>query len=105
MQAPRQAPAQGAFPASLYEHLLDFGDLDLMCAGVAEHAWQLRYMDVHMRSTAHVADRLADADRLSCTAMRRTSFSLLRYGPTLVLSVRQLASTPGRYSPPSLLDA
>ncbi|KAK9810822.1 hypothetical protein WJX73_010031 [Symbiochloris irregularis] len=80
----------------LYDHLLDFGDLDLMCQGVLEHAYHLRYMDVHMHMSALMADRLADADMLSCTAMRRSSFTLLKYGPAMVLNVRRLVSTPGR---------
>ena len=29
----------------LYGHMLDFGDMDLMCSGVQEHAWYKRVPD------------------------------------------------------------
>lgn len=47
-----------------------------MTSGVHEHAWHLHYMDVHMRATALMAERLQDVDRLSAGGMRRHGLPL-----------------------------
>ena len=80
----------------LYGHLLDFGDMDLLTSGVHEHAWGLRYMDVHMATSALVADRLRDADCLASAGFRRADFGMIRYAPALVLNVRRLVSGTDR---------
>ena len=76
----------------LYGHLLDFGEADLLASGVQEHAWGLRYMDVHLTTTSLVADRLQDCDRMLHAAMRKPDYSLLKYSPAAVLSVQKLVS-------------
>lgn len=76
----------------LYNIMLDFGDANLLCNGIFEHAWDLRSMDVHLQSTALVAERLRDADCLAAAGFRLTDFGLAKFAPSLLLQVRRLVS-------------
>ncbi len=66
-------------------------DIGMWCRG-------LRYMDVHMRNTSLVADRLRDADALANTGFRKADFGLVKYSPALVLNVRRLVTGPERWA-------
>ena len=80
--------------------LQDFGDGELVMAGLHENVYRARYMDTQLRRTAAIADLLGDGDRIAATTHRRGDWALVKYQPACALLVRSLAAGPDRWACP-----
>ncbi len=89
------AAAQAEFDR-LYGSLADFGDHELVLAGLHENFAAARYLDTHMARTAAILDQLSQVDRLLHRVHRRAEFAALRYVPAHALAVRGIVAGPQR---------
>ncbi|BDA40633.1 Chromosome transmission fidelity protein 18 homolog [Coccomyxa sp. Obi] len=80
----------------LYNALADFGDSQLVLAGLQENFPHARYLDTHMARTAAITDHLADGDRLLRAVHRRSDFAALKFAPAHILAVRTIVAGPQR---------
>ena len=80
--------------------LQDFGDSELVMAGLHENVYRARYMDTQLRRTAAIADLLGDSDRFAATTHRRGEWALVKYQPACALLVCSLAAGPDRWACP-----
>ena len=80
----------------LYSALGDFGDHQLVLAGLQENFPAARYLDSHMARTAAVANALAEGDRLLRAVHRRSDFAALKFAPAHALAVRAIVAGPQR---------
>ncbi|CAL8467057.1 g6593 [Coccomyxa elongata] len=90
------ARTSGGSCERLYNALADFGDHQLVLAGLQENFPHARYLDTHMARTAAVADHLADGDRLLRAVHRRSDFAALKFAPAHILAVRMIVVGPQR---------
>eukprot|EP00891_Asterochloris_glomerata_P002587 jgi/Astpho2/2587/Aster-04292 len=76
--------------------LQDFGDSELVMAGLHENVYRTRYMDTQLRRTAAIADLLGASDRFAAMTHRRGEWALVKYQPACALLLRSLAAGPDR---------
>jgi hypothetical protein len=93
---PQSSSRAGGGFERLYSALGDFGDHQLVLAGLQENFPAARYLDSHMARTAAVADALADGDRLLRAVHRRSDFAALKFAPAHALAVRAIVAGPQR---------
>jgi hypothetical protein len=72
--------------------LQDYGDPELMLAGVHENLPLLSYMDAGLRVTCAIADRLAESDMLLRRARRSSDFGLMVRAGGLLLEMSAATS-------------
>jgi len=80
----------------LYNMLLDFGDSELVLAGVHESLPGLRFFDIGLQRTTQVLSNLEDADTIMRCCQRSGDFSLLKYLPAPTLQVSSIVAGPER---------
>jgi hypothetical protein len=85
-----------ALEVARYDAVSDFGDTELVMAGLHENFHAARYLDTHMARTAAVLEHLAQADALGARAGRRSDYSLLKFAPAHALSIRAIVAGPSR---------
>ena len=85
-----------ALDVARYDAVSDFGDTELVIAGLHENFHAARYLDTHMARTAAVLEHLAQADALGARAGRRSDYSLLKFAPAHALSIRAIVAGPSR---------
>jgi hypothetical protein len=79
-----------------YDAVSDFGDTELVMAGLHENFHAARYLDTHMGRTAAVLEHLVQADALGARAARRSDYALLKFAPAHALSIRAIVAGPSR---------
>ncbi|CAK0735135.1 hypothetical protein CVIRNUC_000533 [Coccomyxa viridis] len=85
-----------ALDVERYDAVADFGDHDLVAAGLHENFRAARYLDTHMARTAAILDHLADGDRLTARMQRRSDYALLKFAPAHALAIRAIVAGPSR---------
>ena len=85
--------------------LQDFGDSELVMAGLHENVYRTRYMDTQLRRTAAIADLLGASDRFAAMTHRRGEWALVKYQPACALLLRSLAAGPDRWAHPKIWSA
>lgn len=80
----------------LYNMLMDFGDTELVLAGVQESLPGLRFFDVGLHRTSQVLGLLEDADAMMRHTQRSGDYGLMKYLPAMVLQVSGLVAGPER---------
>lgn len=88
----RAAPA----PNRLHDALADFGDSELVLAGLHENFHRARFLDTHFRRAAGVLDTLGWTDVLARGVHRRGDFALLKYLPAAALGIHAVVAAPER---------
>lgn len=88
--------AQSRRLAGLCAAAHDFGDSELLLAGVAENLLSCRYLDINMAKTSKMLDTLQQADMLMRACRRSGEFSLMAYIPPLLVSIHTVAATHER---------
>lgn len=83
-------------PNRLHNALADFGDSELVLAGLHENFHRARFLDTHFRRAAGVLDTLGWADVLSRGVHRRGDFALMKYLPAAALGIHAVVAAPER---------
>lgn len=86
-------------PDRLLDALADFGDSELVLAGLHENLHRARFLDTHFRHTAGVLEALGEADVMARAAHRAGDFSLHKYLPAAALRIRAEAKALERCPP------
>ena len=76
--------------------LQDFGDSDLLLAGLHEFMEGSAFTDIAMRRTAEMARHLQDADMFARASMRTGDYGLQKYVPASVLALTTMLAVPHR---------
>ncbi|KAK9821413.1 hypothetical protein WJX81_000979 [Elliptochloris bilobata] len=83
-------------PNRLHDALADFGDAELVLAGLHENFHRARFLDTHFRRAAGVLETLGDADVLMRDAHRRGDFAMQKYLPAAALRIHAVVAAPER---------
>lgn len=91
-----------ASPDHLHDALADFGDAELVLAGLHENVHRARFLDTGFRRAAGVLQTLGDADILQRAVHRRADFALLKYAPSAALRIHAVVAAPERCADPEV---
>jgi chromosome transmission fidelity protein 18 len=90
----RAAESESQRSARLFSLLQDFGEPELVLAGVHENLPSLHFFDMALSRTVQVLGHLQDADAMLRRMQRTGDYGLLRYLPAAALSISALVAGP-----------